>query len=436
MPARAVRLFLVCAVAAACAGRPAHDARTRPLDPPAGSGATAPRLSSLGDRIVLSWIETGAPGGPALEFASYSQKGWSQPRTVVADPLLAVDPANVPGVVPLAGGGFAAHWSKNPSAGETHARALLIATSADGSTWSEPRSPHDARLATDHAMASLVPAPDGGFGVAWLDGRAGELSEYGEGGTGLYWADGTGTGFTAEVALDTRVCDCCKTSAAWTPEGPIVAYRDRSDDERRDISVVSRAGAAWSKPADVREDRWILSACPTNGPAVAASGEKAAIAWFSGGGDQKAVRAALSTDGGKTLGPVVRLDAGDPVGRVEAAVLSDGSAAVVWLERKGTGAEVRARRVGPDGKPAEPVTVGVTSPSKKSGYPRVAATGPREVLVAWIDAGDGATRLSSSVRHPALGQDAPELVTPASRPASCVPSSSVPRHWSDTPRSR
>jgi len=388
MPSRILGVFLACAVAVACSGRPP--------DPPAAAGSTAPRLSAEGGRIVLSWIETDAQGGPALRFALREAGGWSDARTVASDPLLAVDPTNVPGVVPLEGGGFAAYWSQNPSPSETHARSLLIATSADGVTWSAPRSPHEQRLATDRAMASLIPAPGGGFGVAWLDGRAGEMSEYGEGGTGLYWADGTTAGFTPEVALDARVCDCCKTSAAWTAHGPIVAYRDRGDDERRDISIVTRDGTAWAKPAGVRDDGWVLTACPTNGPAIAASGTAAAVAWFSGGGNEKAVRAALSGDGGKTLGPAVRLDGGDPVGRVEAAVLSDGSAAVVWLERQGTGAEVRARRVNPDGTAAEPVTVATTSPSKKSGYPRVVALGPRKVLVAWIDATEAKTRIRAA----------------------------------------
>ncbi|HJQ97467.1 MAG TPA: hypothetical protein VJ826_04080 [Candidatus Polarisedimenticolaceae bacterium] len=397
MPARILGAFLACAVAAACSGRPPETAaRTRPVDPPAAPASTAPRLSAEGDRIVLSWIETEAEGGPALRFASREGSGWSEARTVVADHLLAVDPTNVPGVMPLDGGGFAAHWSLNPSPSESHARALLVATSADGATWSAPRSPHERRLATDHAMASLVPAPGGGFGVAWLDGRAGEMSEYGEGGTGLYWADGTAAGFTPEVALDARVCDCCKTSAAWSSAGPIVAYRDRADDERRDISVVTRDGTTWAKPADVRNDGWVLTACPTNGPAIAASGAATAVAWFSGGGNEKAVRAAISRDGGKTLGPAVRVDGGDPVGRVEAAVLQDGSAAIVWLERKDNGAEVRVRRVSPDGTAEEPVTVATTSPSKKSGYPRVVTLGPREVLVAWIDATEAKTRIRAS----------------------------------------
>jgi len=397
MPARIFGALLACAIAAACSGRPpAAAAPAQALDPPAAPGSTAPRLTAEGDRIVLSWIEADAPGGPALRFVLREGGAWSQPRTVAAGPLLAVDPANVPGVVPLQGAGFAAHWSVNPSASETHARTLLVATSQDGLTWSEPRSPHERGLTTDRAMASLVPAPGGGFGVAWLDGRAGETSEYGEGGTGLYWADGTASGFSAETSLDTRVCDCCKTAAAWTSAGPVVAYRDRGDDERRDISVVVRDGTTWAKPADVRDDGWVLTACPTNGPAIAASGPTTAVAWFSGGGNEKAVRAALSADGGKTLGPAVRLDGGDPVGRVETAVLSDGSAAVVWLERTGTTAEVRARRVAPDGTAAAPVTVATASPSKKSGYPRVAALGPREILVAWTDATEAKTRIRAA----------------------------------------
>jgi hypothetical protein len=252
--------------------------------------------------------------------------------------------------------------------------------------WSAPLHPHGDAVATDRAMAALVPAETGDrFGIAWLDGRAGELSEYGEGGTALYWADWDGSRFSSEVQLDPRVCDCCKTAGAWTPSGPVVAYRDRGDDERRDMSLVMRSGDAWSDPVEVHKDGWILTACPTNGPAIASRAAGIAVGWFSGGGGEKAVRVALSQDGGRTLSSPVRADAGDPVGRVEITMLPDGSAAVAWLERTATAAEVRARRVGSDGSAGPPVTIGVTGASKKSGYPVIAATTGREVLVAWID---------------------------------------------------
>ena len=41
-----------------------------------------------------------------------------------------------------------------------------------------------------------------------------------------------------EWELDGRVCDCCQTTAAITNDGPVVVYRDRSDDEVRDMSIV------------------------------------------------------------------------------------------------------------------------------------------------------------------------------------------------------
>ena len=33
-----------------------------------------------------------------------------------------------------------------------------------------------------------------------------------------------------EYLLDARVCDCCQTDVAMTQDGPIVIYRDRSED--------------------------------------------------------------------------------------------------------------------------------------------------------------------------------------------------------------
>lgn len=396
MRARDAVVSIVCLSLLACSERTKPvQPPGRPLDPPAAEGSTAPRLSVVGDRLALSWIDPAA--GPALRYVVREGSGWSAGRTVVADALLAVDAANVPGVIPLSGGGWAAHWSTNPSPTATHARRLEVATSTDGSSWSSPARPHGDAVATDRTMASLVPAESGNrFGIAWLDGRAAELSEYGEGGTALYWADWDGSRFSPEVQLDPRVCDCCKTSGAWAPSGPIVAYRDRRDGERRDISVMLRGGDSWSGPVEVHDDGWILTACPTNGPAVASGPVGTAVGWFSGAGNEKVVRVALSQDGGRTLGSPVRVDAGDPVGRVEIAMLPDGSAGVTWLERVAGAAEVRVRRVASDGSAGPPVTVGMTGTSKKSGYPVIAATAGREVLVAWTDTTGEKTRIRAS----------------------------------------
>jgi hypothetical protein len=360
----------------------------RSTDPPVAPGSYAPRLTRLGDRVVLSWIEPDAAGVPTLRFAPREHHAWGAAKTAMRDARLASDSADVPSVLPLGGGGLAAHWTVKRD-GSQHARELLVAVSKDGGlSWTKPARPHHDDTDTEHGMATLVPTDaDGAFGMCWLDGRSGALSEYGEGGTSLYWADWSGDAFGPEVLLDPRVCDCCKTAAALGPLGPVVAYRDRSETERRDVAIVRRSEAAWSAPQPVHADGWSLTACPTNGPSIAMRGDRATVAWFTGANAAPSVWAAISEDGGKSLGPPVRIDGGAPVGRVEATMLPDASTAIVWLERKGAGGEIRVRRVAPDGGLAPPVTVGTTSPARASGYPSIAVEGPRDVLVAWTETG-------------------------------------------------
>ena len=372
----------------------------RSTDPPAAAGSIAPRLSTFGTRVVLSWVERDPAGVPTLRFSPREGSRWGDAKTVVRDARLAADTADIPSVVPLCDGGLAAHWTLKRN-GSTEARDLMVAVSRDGgASWSEAVRPHRDDTASEHGMATILPGDVGGaFGICWLDGRSGALSEYGEGGTSLYWADWSGDGFDPEVVLDARVCDCCKTSAARGPLGPIVAYRDRGEPERRDIAIVRRDGTTWSKPQPVHDDGWSLSACPTNGPSIATRGERAAIAWFTAAAATPSVWVALSADGGKTLGAPVRIDGGAPVGRVEATMLADGSTAVVWLERKGKDAEIRVRRVAADGGLTPHVVVGTTSPARASGYPSIAGEGTKDVLVVWTETGS-ASRVRAAVVSP------------------------------------
>ena len=360
----------------------------RLIDPPAAAGSIAPRLSQSGNRIILSWVEPDAAGVPSLRFAKRNREGWDVPTTAARDPFLAADSADIPSVVPIGASGLAAHWTVKRK-GASHGRDLLVAFSGDGgASWSRPIRPHRDDTETEHGMATILPTGTrDAFGICWLDGRSGALSEYGFGGTALYWADWAGEGFSPEVLLDDRVCDCCKTSAALGPRGPLVAYRDRREGERRDLAVVRRDGAGWSAPKLVRGEGWSISACPTNGPSIAARGDRAAVTWFTAADVKPSVWVAPSTDGGATFGTAVRIDGGSPVGRVEATMLADGSTAVVWLERNGKDAEIRVRRVGPEGGLSAPVTVARTSPARASGYPTLTATGDRQVLVAWIETG-------------------------------------------------
>src|SRR5262245_18891800 len=117
--------------------------------------------------------------------------------------------------------------------------------------------------------------------------------------------------------LDMKVCECCQTSAAMTDDGPVVVYRDSSDQEIRDISVIRLTDGKWSQPRWVAQDGWQINGCPVNGPAIAASGRRVAVAWFTGAAGAQNVKLAFSGDLGESFGETITVDDGSPLGRVD-----------------------------------------------------------------------------------------------------------------------
>ena len=186
-----------------------------------------------------------------------------------------------------------------------------------------------------------------------------------------------------EVRLDERTCDCCQNAAAMTSSGPIVAYRNRSPDEIRDIYVTRRVAGNWLPGVPVHDDNWKIAACPVNGPSLAARENRVALAWFTAADDSARVKVAFSDDAGAKFGAPVRIDEGRPAGRVDVALLTDGGALVTWIERVGGDtAAVRVRRVGRNGTAGTPVTIASSSAARASGFPRMAITG-NNALFAW-----------------------------------------------------
>ena len=189
-----------------------------------------------------------------------------------------------------------------------------------------------------------------------------------------------------ETELDGRTCDCCQTAAVTTDRGVLVAYRDRSAEEVRDIFVTRREGGRWSPPRAVHADHWRIAGCPVNGPALDARGSHVAIAWYTAAADTPRVYVAFSEDAGAHFGTPARIDDGNPLGRVHLALLADGSALATWLEAGGGDARVRARRVPVHGSAPPAVTVTRTSAARSSGCPRVVRYG-EGILFAWTEAG-------------------------------------------------
>lgn len=365
-----------------------------PVTPPAAEeGAFAPWLAAASDGLLLTWLEP-TETGHRLRFSRSAGSQWTAPVTLAEGPGFFANWADVPSVAEAEDGTLLAHWLEKTGEA-TYAYGIRLTRSTDrGASWQNLGFLHDDATPTEHGFVSMVPTGGKHLRAFWLDGR--EMVH--EGPMTLRTAI-VGERVEPSEVLDERVCDCCPTAAVSTPGGPLVAYRDRSPKEVRDVFVHRLDGGAWTEPRPLHRDDWVFPACPVNGPALAAAGDRVAAAWFTGEGAAPRVLAAFSDDGGKSFGSPVEIDRGEGVmGRVGVAWLPDGEtgregeAVVSWLAAGDEGG-VYLRRVSPDSRLGEPWRLAETSSSRASGIARLVAHGNR-LYAVWVSKrNEGPSRL-------------------------------------------
>lgn len=380
--------------------------RVSALDSPAALNSAQPQLSVSARGVLLSWIERDGARA-TLRFSERTAAGWSDARVVASGDNWFVNWADVPSVMRLADGTLAAHWLQK-SGPSPYAYDVRLSVSKDGGlTWSPSFLPHSDGTQSEHGFASLFEMSGGGLGLVWLDGRAMHSSSHDTaasntsgtmalrfGAFDRHWKQ------TTEVPVDLRVCECCPTTAALTADGPIVAFRNRTELEIRDIYVSRLVQGKWSEPQPIANDGWHITGCPVNGPMLAARGRTVVVAWFTGKDRQNRAFAAFSRDAGRTFGAPIRLDENGTVGRVDVELLDDGRAVASWMEFSPSSTEFRIRRVEPSGAKSATATVAPMSSARSSGYPRLARHG-NELVMAWVE----------SAFVPATGQGAPRVKT-------------------------
>ena len=345
------------------------------IDPPAPDGARSLNLVEAGDRLLLSWIQP-SDDESSLVFASFDGERWSAVQEIARGSSLLVNRADVPELAVAADGTMHAHWLE--TMGEnSHAYGLRSARSIDGgATWERLGWLHDDESAVEHGFVSHAAGTSGRVVAFWLDGRT--MPENGD--TQLRVAALGASGPPDAEVLDDRVCECCSTDAAVTADGPLIVYRDRSQGEIRDISVVRRTAEGWSEPASIHEDGWHIEGCPVNGPAVSAQDQTVAVAWYTAAEPGPRVQLAFSADAGVTFGSAIVVDGGRPRGQVD-VVMGENGATVVWLRREDGATEVVWRHVTTSGKAGPVQRVGPADGARLSGYPRLGRAGGQIVAV-------------------------------------------------------
>lgn len=383
-------LLSCCGESGARSAPAAEDVRVevRRVDPPAEPGSIALSPRSAGAEIVATWIE---PHGEAqrVRFATLDRElRWSTPSTVAESDVLLANWADFPMPLRTASG---AHYVTFALRGrERYASFIQLAVSRDGRDWTRASPLHDDTTETEHGFVSLLEEGDGVRAV-WLDGRA--TADGGPMALRTARIDAAGAIADSEV-LDERVCDCCQTTAARTGGGALVAYRDRSDAEVRDVAAVRGTTARWTPPAPVHADRWTMPGCPVNGPQAAADGDRVALVWYTEAAGPR-VQIAFSDDAGARFGDPIDVDAAGPLGRVDVEWASADDVIVSWLAGAEAHASLRLRRIARDGRQGAPIEVAQVGVARASGFPRLARIG-RRVLVSWTDVGPP-TRVRAAV---------------------------------------
>ncbi len=369
-----------------------------PADLPVEGESGQVQVTSSAGGVLVSWLER-KESSAALRLSELRGSTWTTPVTVSSSDNWFISDADPPMVLRLSDGTLVA--ATYPSVDPLiEAYNLQLSYSRDdGRTWSRPFAPHHDKTRTQHGFASLFEMPDRGLGVVWLDGRDQELNKTDPlgGSMDLFFAAFDASWKqTAETSIDTKVCECCQTTAVVTSDGPLAAFRNRTDKEVRDIHVTRLEQGKWTGATTVHADNWEIDACPVNGPALSARGRTVAVAWFTAAGDVGRAYAAFSQDAGRTWGEPIRLDDETSLGHVDVELLDDGSAVASWVEFTNERSQFRVRRVTPKRERSAPTVIAGEGDGRVSGYPRIARSGDTLVF-AWTESG-GTGAASQHVR--------------------------------------
>lgn len=349
----------------------------------------------------MSWVQPDKTGKKhTLNYAVYSNGNWGNTYAIATESSWFVNWADFPSVIASVHGPMAAHWLDKISGG-SYAYNVNISMMNVSGQWSAPIVPHSDSTATEHGFASMIPWDETTILAVWLDGRQAANDSAGdyynlENAMTLRGALISTSGIIIKSFLiDNAVCDCCQTSLIKTEKGAMVAYRNRTENEIRDIYVSRFNGREWSKPVAVHDDKWKIGACPVNGPKLAATDSLIAIAWHTAAGKKPTVKASVSVDGGETFRKPYTVSEGKSLGRVDAAIYH-GNVFISWMEKENDTAYLKLKRLNGPQTTSKTINVSKINDSRKTGFPQLEVFG-NQLIMAWTVVDSSSTPIKTVI---------------------------------------
>lgn len=346
-----------------------------------------PSLVKAPDGTVYLSYQWQQGDSAAMLFAALQNNTWSTPSLIAAGNYWFVNWADYPTMAVADSGSMLASYLVKSDTGK-FTYDIHLASSADaGKSWQHAGLLHQDAVHAEHGFVSILPYQKGFF-ACWLDGRNAtgghDMPAGHEGHTGAMSLRAATLDYKGSVQqeweLDSRTCDCCQTTAAITKDGPVLMYRDRSEREVRDMSVVKWKNNTWTEPKNVLPQNWVMPGCPVNGPRMVANGERIAAVLYSAANDSANVQLVFSRDGGSSFSKGIRIDEGNTIGRVDIDWISNDAVVISWMENE----KIQLRIVRTNGEMSPVKTAAVASDKRAGGFPQLCYSNGF-VYLAWTD---------------------------------------------------
>ncbi len=368
------------------------------IESPVSEDARYPYLHSHGDSVLVSWQSATGNDISELYIAALHGAEWSQPELVTRGEDWFVNWADFPVIGNTRNGDILMSYMTSSGPGTFEYDLNFI--SRTGNSWNEAFIPHEDGTLTEHGFASILPYQEDQLLTIWLDGRqmAGEddadHSHDSHGNGDMMLMHGfidPHSGVVTKGSLDDRVCECCPTSAAATDQAAVFFYRDRSDDETRNIAHIRYQfdQQEWSSPRALHDDGWQIHGCPVNGPAADSYDNTIGVVWFTAPDDQPHVRVSFSDDHGATFSEPVDIQTGNALGRTDLRMIDSETAVVSWIDQHDGTTQLMARLVSSDGTLGTPQVIVADNDlaSRATGFPRMTRLDD-SIYLGWTRPGD------------------------------------------------
>ena len=349
-------------------------------------------LSNSGN-IYLSYISSNPDKKESsLLFSMFDNLNysWNKPNLIVESDKMFVNWADFPEVTTDNLNGITAHYLEMSSEKKYSYDIKIVNSTDQGFNWSNPIKLHSDNTKTEHGFVSTVNIKNG-FLSTYLDGRQNELSNHDKSirpqmtlrGTS-YNIDGN---ILEDLLIDDRVCDCCQTDLAITENGQsIVVYRDRSENEVRDIYYSYKKDSKWSKPINIFNDNWKISGCPVNGPAISTYKNNSAVVWYTFSKNKNQIKVVFTDNISSGFQRPILVEANDPIGRVDIELLDPNNAIISFIDIIDDKAYIKLQMITKGGSQSRLLLIDESSESRSSGFPVITLNKEKSnTIIAWTE---------------------------------------------------